>query len=312
MRFSIFQDSSVGGRANNQDRMGYAFTRDSLLMLVADGLGGHFGGEIAAHIAVQVIAEQFQHAAKPAIDSPELFLKLAFSAAHQEIIQQSVEHAYPETPRTTVAACLIQDGMVWFAHAGDSRCYLFRGDQPKFRTRDHSKLETLIAIGALHPSQAENHPDRNKVLNCLGIEIEPLVEVSQPIALQSGDLIFVCTDGVWSSGDDDQFAKKLIKNSLNVTLPNLLAECVQRNGKHADNATAIAMIWEYADSLKAPTDISSDWLPEGALTTNLISKFPQATGPMSDNTTLSDEEIEKTIDEIRNAIAAIDAKKTSA
>jgi PPM family protein phosphatase len=305
MRFSIFQDSAVGGRANNQDRMGYAFTRDCIMMVVADGLGGHFGGEIAAQITTKIIAEQFEMFAKPNLRDPGFFLAAALKTAHREILSETIEKQYPDTPRTTVAACVIQDGFAWWAHAGDSRCYLYRDGLLKTRTRDHSKLETLVSLGLLDPSQTERHPDRNKVLNCLGIEIEPIIEVSQPMALQAGDLILLCSDGVWSAGGDQQFAVGLKQRNLSESLPHLVHECIEKNGRTADNATAVALIWEQPDGLTVPTDISSDWLPKGAVTSTILACAPEAAADVSH---LSDDEIQKTIDEIRTAIASVDSK----
>jgi PPM family protein phosphatase len=305
MKFSIFQDSAVGGRQNNQDRMGYCFTREAVLMVVADGLGGHFGGEIAAEITVRAIAAQFEANAKPSLGDPALFLTQAIGSAHREILAQTIEHQYPDTPRTTVAVCVIQGGKAWWAHAGDSRCYLYRGGRLANRTRDHSKLETMISLGLLDQSESNSHPDRNKVLNCLGIEIEPLVEVSRPINLQPSDLFFLCTDGVWSAGSDDGYGKRLLDMPLAASLPNLIQWSVKTNGKFADNATGLALQWEPNDALATPTEISSDWLPDGAVTTTVLAEIDRNSVPVS----LTDEEIEDTIGEIRKAIAGLKDKK---
>lgn len=304
MKFSIFQDSAVGGRQNNQDRMGYCFTRDAVLMIVADGLGGHFGGEIAAEITVRAIASAFEANAKPTLPDPALFLTQAIGSAHREILAQTLEHNYPDTPRTTVAVCVIQNGTAWWAHAGDSRCYLYRGGRFVNRTRDHSKLETMISLGLLDSAASNSHPDRNKVLNCLGIEIEPLVEVSRPIALQPTDILLLCSDGVWSAGQDEEFGTRLLDMPLAAALPNLIQWSVQTNGKFADNATAVALQWEPRDTLRVPTEISSDWLPDGAITTTVMADADRSATPVS----LTEEEIESTIGEIRKAIANVNDK----
>jgi PPM family protein phosphatase len=305
MKFSIFQDSAVGGRQNNQDRMGYCFTREAVLMVVADGLGGHFGGEIAAEITVRAIASQFEANAKPSLKDPALFLTQAIGSAHREILAQTIEHQYPDTPRTTVAVCVVQGGTAWWAHAGDSRCYLYRGGRFVSRTRDHSKLETMISLGLLDPAASNSHPDRNKVLNCLGIEIEPLVEVSRPFTLQPSDLLLLCSDGVWSAGSDEEYGKRLLEMPLAASLPSLIQWSIKTNGKFADNATGLALQWEPNEALTAPTEISSDWLPDGAVTTTVLAELDRNAAPVS----LSDEEIENTIGEIRKAIASVKDKQ---
>src|SRR5580658_6105006 len=103
MRFSVYQESQIGGRKNNQDRMGYSFTRDALLLLLADGMGGHIQGEMAA-----TIGSLFQQSANPYVKKPERFLEDSFFAAHREIHRYRAINNLPETPRTTIVACLIQ------------------------------------------------------------------------------------------------------------------------------------------------------------------------------------------------------------
>ena len=112
MRFSVYQESHIGGRKVNQDRMGYCFTRDSLLLLLADGMGGHIMGEMAATIAIQTIGNLFQQQAKPCIGRPERFLEESFLAAHKEIHRFKIVNNLPDTPRTTIVAIRVYIGCV--------------------------------------------------------------------------------------------------------------------------------------------------------------------------------------------------------
>src|SRR5271156_1156787 len=114
MRFSIYQESKRGGRKNNQDRMGYCFTRDSMLMVVADGMGGHLQGDMAAQIAVQTVAADFQKRATLTIKSPQRFLEESFLDAHKEILHYRAANKLPESPRTTIVACVIQKGTAYW------------------------------------------------------------------------------------------------------------------------------------------------------------------------------------------------------
>lgn len=123
MQFSVYQESHIGGRKVNQDRMGYSYTRDALLLVLADGMGGHLRGEVAAAITLQTLSDLFQKQATPYVRKPERFLEEALLAAHQEIHRYSAVHNLPDTPRTTVVACLIQHNMAIWAHCGDSRLY---------------------------------------------------------------------------------------------------------------------------------------------------------------------------------------------
>jgi serine/threonine protein phosphatase PrpC len=126
MRFTIFQDSRQGDRQGNEDRVGYSYSRDVLLMTVADGMGGHLDGEIAAEIAVTEITRRFQQEARNRLRKPFDFLVSAIQSAHRSIVSHAVEKNMLECPRTTVVACIVQGGAAYWAHAGDSRLYVLR------------------------------------------------------------------------------------------------------------------------------------------------------------------------------------------
>lgn len=297
MRFSIYQDSLIGERRINQDRMGYCFTSGSLLMVVADGMGGHAHGEYAAQIALQAAASLFQTLARPMLEDPAAFLQESLRKAHRDILKFQNARALPDTPRTTIVACVVQDRRAWWAHAGDSRFYWVREGQVIARSRDHSKVQNLIDLGLLHPDEAERHPERHLVLNCLGSPFEPAIELGGPDVVQRGDTLFLCTDGVWSPLPETDLVSMLCADPVLMSVPTMVRHAVERGGDAADNATAIAMTWEAADSIDQ--GIQSVLVPDGAITTTI------AVGPPAepeDPDPISDEEIERTIREIREAI----------
>jgi protein phosphatase len=298
MRFSVYQESHIGGRKNNQDRMGYSFTRDALLLLVADGMGGHIMGEMAAQIAMQTIASLFQENATPYVKKPERFLEDAFFAAHREIHRYRAINNLPETPRTTIVACLIQHNNAMWAHCGDSRLYWMRNGQILARTRDHSRIETLIAQGKVDPSERETHPDRNKLFNCLGAPNMPIVEISRRASLQAGDIMLLCSDGLWSVLPDHELAQRLQSNTIVRAVPDMLTTATNIAGKTGDNVTALAMMWESGDSLQDNSTIVTHTLPIGSVTTTI-----QAPRHIDlEHSDYNDEEIEKAIEEIRTAL----------
>jgi protein phosphatase len=299
MRFSVYQESHIGGRKNNQDRMGYSFTRDALLLLVADGMGGHIMGEMAAQIAMQTIASLFQENATPYVKKPERFLEDSFFAAHREIHRYRAINNLPETPRTTIVACLIQHNNAMWAHCGDSRLYWMRQGQILARTRDHSRIETLIAQGKVDPSERDTHPDRNKLFNCLGAPNMPIVEISRRASLQAGDIMLLCSDGLWSVLPDHELAQRLHNNTIVRAVPELLTTATGIAGKTGDNVTALAMMWESSDNLQGNSTITTHTLPVGSVTTTI--QAPRHLDPEPVDT-YNDSEIEKAIEEIRNAI----------
>lgn len=243
MRFSVFQDSQPGSRAVNQDRMGYSFTRDSLLLVVADGMGGHLRGEVAAQIALQTIAARFQREARPLLVDPRRFLGESIIDAHVNLLQYTRRERLPDCPRTTVVACVLQQGKAWWVHAGDSRLYWLRHGEVVTRTRDHSKVEGLVQAGIITAADAERHPERNKVHTCLGAPVTPRFALSDPQPLQPGDVLMLCSDGLWSNLPENILAGQLTRRPLTESVPQLVAHAVQTGGATCDNVTMLAVSW---------------------------------------------------------------------
>ena len=298
MRFSIFQDTAIGARSVNQDRMGYCFTRESLLMVVADGMGGHARGEVAAQLTLQACGAAFQRDAKPRIDDPVAFLDAALRASHRELLRYQTVHRLPEAPRTTVVACLVQNGMAWWAHAGDSRLYWLRGGQVVSRTRDHSKVQSLVSLGLIGEHEQSTHPERNKVLNCLGSPYEPTVELTTRVKLRRGDALVLCSDGLWSGVSDQGLAGAFNGGQVAVVVPELIKRAIAHNGRTADNTTVVALEWEGGVDEDVPV-LSSLEMPEGAVTTTISYEHIDDDEA---SMTLTDEDIERQIAEIQLAI----------
>ncbi|MET3130605.1 serine/threonine protein phosphatase PrpC [Oxalobacteraceae bacterium GrIS 1.11] len=312
MQFSVYQESQIGGRKVNQDRMGYSFTRDALLLVLADGMGGHLHGEIAAQLTMQVMSQRFQQQATPYVKKPERFLEEGFLAAHQEIHRYRIEHDMPETPRTTVVACLIQHNTATWAHCGDSRLYWMRGGQVQERTRDHSHVETLIAKGLIDPSERATHPDRNKLFNCLGATALPKIEMSRRANLLPGDLILLCSDGLWSVLSDEDLAYRLHVQTIVRAVPEMISAALLAAGPHSDNATALAIMWQGGAVLDSAnsvgllsTVISTEALPQdvvGSTIQGMPAALPLPPPAPVEADAFDEDEIEKAIAEIRGAI----------
>lgn len=299
MRFSIYQESKKGGRKSNQDRMGYCFTRDALLMLVADGMGGHLQGDMAAQIAVQTVGALFQQQATPMLKSPQRFLEASLLDAHQQILHYRAASKLAESPRTTIVACVVQNGAAYWAHVGDSRLYWIRGGEIIAQTRDHSKIQSMILQGLAAPADIDNHPDRNKLFNCLGSPELPTVELSRKMTLQPGDSLFLCTDGLWSAVADQAIASTFADNTVMRAVPDLIYLALMEAGDEADNVTGIAMSWEGAD-LDEGQGVSTISMPLGAITTTINHLRPSH--PEVQHSPMTDSEIERAIDEIRMSI----------
>lgn len=223
MRFSVYQESKKGARRVNQDRMGYCFTRDAMLMVLCDGLGGHSLGEVAAQQALQTMARQFQRHARPSIRNPRDFLHEGIMLAHRDIHRYAETNGLPDAPRTTIVCALAQRGALHWAHAGDSRMYLMRKGALVTRTRDHSKIENLLQQDRVLPMQVANHPERNKIYNCLGSPNLPLIDIGGPVNLEPGDVAMLCSDGLWGSVQEDELVDTCTSFSVTQAIPELIA-----------------------------------------------------------------------------------------
>jgi PPM family protein phosphatase len=302
VRFSIYQDSKKGGRKVNQDRMGYLYTRDSLLMVITDGMGGHARGEIAAELTLQTMASIFQRLAKPMLPDPATFLEESILASHRELHRYRAENSLPEAPRTTVVACVIQQGLAMWAHAGDSRLYLIRGPRIAARTVDHSRVHHLVSSGLISDEDAKDHPERNRIYNCVGAYVAPTVEVSHPVALHSGDVVMLCSDGLWGALNDRQIIDVFSDRTVMRAVPDLVNEALEAAGTDADNCTAVAMAWAGAEAVDMvpPTDapVSTLVIPDGGVATTVQIRRPgEELG-----TELTDDDIDEAVSEIQRAI----------
>jgi protein phosphatase len=300
MQFSVYQQSHIGGRKVNQDRMGYSYTREALLLVLADGMGGHQRGEVAASIALQTMSSLFRSQATPYVKKPERFLEDAFQQAHEAIQRYAREQGMPDNPRTTIVACLVQHNCAVWAHCGDSRLYWLRRGQILARTRDHSHIEHLIAKGLADPSERNSHPDRNKLYSCLGASTPPKVELSHQASLEPGDVLLLCSDGLWGILPDTEIVHQLSTHTIVQAVPDMIGMATAIAGPRGDNTTALAIQWQGANDAPAPDDdsmVSTLMLPEGEVTTRLAEQPGAAS--LDD---FGDEDIEKAIAEIRDAI----------
>lgn len=301
MKFSIYQSSRQGGRKYNQDRVAYSYSKEALLMVVADGMGGHFHGEIAAQMTVQLVAEMFQKQARPILRDPLFFLDEAMNAAHEAISAYSAENELLESPRTTCVAAVIQRDMAYWAHVGDSRLYFFRKGRLLTRTQDHSRVQQLFDQGRITEAQMTTHPERNKIYNCLGGMMPPEVDLSKRTPIEAGDVLMLCSDGLWSTLSPNEIGSILNAYPLDQAIPELMDHAELRGGQDGDNLSAIAMTWGGTGAgAKGGTGVSTEAMPLDSFTTQLDALH--APRPTAGEAPVSDDDIEKAIAEIQLAI----------
>lgn len=305
MKFSVFQLSRRGGRAVNEDRMGYCYTREAALFVLADGMGGHAEGEVAAQLALQSIAAQFQREASPTLADPTDFLGRAVVAAHQQIQRYAQLKRMPEAPGTTVVAAVIQNGAATWLHCGDSRLYWVREGQLLARTRDHSYLE-MDRSATTSIRLAQKLRNRNVLFTCLGATGKPMFDVSGPHTLRSGDRLLLCSDGLWGALKEPALLQGLAAQPVNEAIPALVESALQIAGDKSDNVTALALEWEVPEHVQNQPGVSTNTASASEL---FASTIQSAHGLDALDDPLGEEEIERNIAEINAAIRRSAASK---
>jgi serine/threonine protein phosphatase PrpC len=245
MQIEYAKVSALGDRSDNQDRAAVVVADDAALMLVFDGMGGHSDGARAAETGLKVVQDIFVETRLPVFD-PQGFLYMALSKAHDEVVRLGQDVAVDFRPRATCAICLVQEGGAFWAHIGDSRIYQLRSGKVLSRSRDHSHVEVLIQEGAITEEEALDHPMRNFVECCIGGDSPvPDMSITGRKALQSGDVLLACSDGLWSGLSDDEVAQIATAQdaSLTESLKDLSIRALSANSPYSDNTTGTALKW---------------------------------------------------------------------
>jgi serine/threonine protein phosphatase PrpC len=245
LRIDYADLSLVGDREDNQDRVTVAATEKSALMIVIDGMGGHSDGSRAADTALKSLLDSFHQTSHPLFD-PLGFLHMSLSRAHDDVARLGSGQSIDSRPRATIALCLVQDGAAYWAHVGDSRIYHVRHGKVLERTRDHSHVELLLREGKITEAEVANHPMRNFVECCLGGDPSiPEMTIGGRRLLESGDILLLCTDGIWANLKDTDIAAFFRDDSqqLRAWLEALGRRAVQASSPFSDNSTAAVLRW---------------------------------------------------------------------
>jgi serine/threonine protein phosphatase PrpC len=248
--------SNLGGRHEQQDRWGLfqPNDREGLLAIVADGMGGHLEGALGAQIVIDAARDFILH--------PPTSLETDHSAALNELSQRMHEviNNRSETARSTLVMVWLAGGRAYWLNIGDSRLYHFRRGRRLMRTRDHSVVQLLTDLGEIQESEMGAHPAQNRLYRCLGGEELPRSDQGN-LVIQAGDLLALCSDGVWEHVTESEFWNATLDHGSATAAHRLVETAVQRGGAEADNATLVL--------LRAAPDAAGDpprwlrWLSAG-------------------------------------------------
>jgi serine/threonine protein phosphatase PrpC len=243
--------SDVGcQRDHNEDSYGYAepedeeiFRRKGRLVVIADGMGGRRGGEVASSMAVGTVCATYLASGA---ETPDEALVAAFQAAHQSLQDFAREHPEVQGMGTTCIAAVLRDAELTWAHVGDSRLYLVRESAITQLTEDQTVVQRLLRQGLLAPEEAVNHPDRGVLTTALGASQVVEIEVPEtPIALLPGDFLLFCTDGLHDLVQDDEMASAATADAPAAACQALVELAKSRGG--FDNITIQILRFEGKD-----------------------------------------------------------------
>lgn len=234
-----------GDRDYQQDQVGllqHAREPRCLLGVVADGMGGRSGGRKASD-QVLMTAKQLFERFDPSSDDPTEMLHRLAQEAHM-VIRLTAVSAEQEPHSTLAAFLLTPDGKCHWAHAGDSRVYHYRMGQMLCRTIDHSYVQSLVDQGLLTEQQAQNHPQSNVLLGCLGTEADPPIAIQTLPSLGAGDTLMACSDGVWHYFSEREIGEILRQYTAKAACERLVALARVRANGFGDNLSVIVVKFE--------------------------------------------------------------------
>ncbi|MCA6573703.1 MAG: PP2C family protein-serine/threonine phosphatase [Pseudanabaena sp.] len=221
-------------RSANQDS--YYIDPDGRFFVVADGMGGHAGGEIASKIAVDSIRACLESFWDAEID-PQKLMQDAIDKANQAIINDQMANPVRSDMGTTVVLLLFRDERPWFCHIGDSRLYRLRGTKLEQISDDHTWIARAIQTGIVNAHDAKIHPWRHMLLQCLGREDLKSI-TAREIEWQPGDRFLICSDGLTEEVTDARITHHL-KSILNCQqAAEALIDSAKKHGGR-DNITVV-------------------------------------------------------------------------
>lgn len=245
-------------RTSNEDNVTVVVPQDirslrekGVLAVVADGMGGHEGGEVASGIAIRRVAEIYYR--DPG--DPQQSLLRAFEAANREIYDHARKHSKLTGMGTTCTAVAVVNGMAYSAHVGDSRVYLIRGEQSYCMTEDHSATMEMVKKGIITLAEARTHEERNVILRAMGTRPELEVALwTTPFPLRAGDRLLLCSDGLYEKVEDRELASVAGANDPERACRELIRLAIERVS--SDNVSVAILQLCGSPAVKATREVS--------------------------------------------------------
>ncbi len=228
-------------RSENQDFGTFTSTADEKgktpggrLMIVADGMGGHRGGATASRLAAETVKTYYLDRGSDDITAT---LREALTQANTRIFNEAQTNVDLRGMGTTTSALVVRGNQAWFAHVGDSRIYLVRGDSIRQLTEDHSLVASMVREGLLTAKEAEHHPRRNVLQRSMGVSEQVDIDVAGPFEVQELDIFVLCSDGLHGLLTPDEMKDVVLKKPIDEAADELVDRALERGAP--DNVTVI-------------------------------------------------------------------------
>lgn len=242
----------IGDRSEQQDRVGlypHPTQKGTLLAVLADGMGGHTGGAMAAEQVVHSAKTNFQAGSMKA-DEVRTTLSSGINDAHAAIKLSALSSE--QDPHSTACLLILQPGRADWAHCGDSRIYHYRQGEKIARSYDHSHVMNLVKMGYLTEAQAEHHPQKNLLISCLGDNDAPKIDFGETAPLIDGDCFILCSDGLWAYFSDEELGRVLNDFAVRQAAEILINSARERAQGRGDNCTLAIVRVRQLEEEKAP------------------------------------------------------------
>ena len=252
MKYDVAKANRLGNRKTNQDRMGVVETEHAILLVVADGLGGYQGGELAAETVVNCAIRHFNSAETP-IKNPGALINEMIMRAHREVLALAENSNPPVQGKSTCVICLVVDGFAYWGHLGDSRLYVIRNNSIYKQTVDHSRVEELFKLGKITEKEKQTHPHKNLITRCVGSDNKrPQPTISGGLPLQTDDVILLSSDGFWSPLSEKDIVNGVKKVNFTDAIENLISDAEEASYPKADNISVVGLRWLSTMEKKKP------------------------------------------------------------
>lgn len=235
--------SDLGNIRTNNEDMGMFFKvadeniiRDKgYLLMVADGMGGHQAGEVASGMAADIISREYF---KQPNGNVEKNLLKVFTLANKNIFEKASSYKSYNGMGTTCTVLVVLDQAIYYAHVGDSRAYLQKGNSIIQITQDHTYVQELVNSGDITAEEAAVHPKRNILTNAMGTKVDTRIDTGKfKLIFENNDRLLLCSDGLYDYLNDEELKEILCKNTIQHAAENMVQEAKMRGGH--DNITVV-------------------------------------------------------------------------